>query len=309
MGSDTVLQTKKKNGVRSFIIISNCGILKFMARPLRIELAGGLYHVTSRGDRRENIYDSDKDRIEWLSILGKVCDRFNWRCHAYCLMDNHYHFVVETVEGNLSKGMRQLNGVYTQYFNREYNRVGHVFQGRFKGILVERDSYLMELSRYVVLNPVRAGMVNQAEDWTWSSYLATQGKVKKPVWLETDWILGQFSSNRETAVMLYNNFVREGVGLPAIWEGLRKQIYMGSDQFIDSMLQVIAKDKKTLADIPQLQRRKLPKSLDEYCNQENSRNEAIRAAFNSGGYTMKQIGEYFKLHYTSISRIVKQGVI
>ena len=101
-----------------------------MARPLRIELAGGLYHVTSRGDRRENIYDSDKDRIEWLSILGKVCDRFNWRCHAYCLMDNHYHFVVETVEGNLSKGMRQLNGVYTQYFNREYNRVGHVFQGR-----------------------------------------------------------------------------------------------------------------------------------------------------------------------------------
>jgi len=213
-----------------------------MARPLRIELAGGLYHVTSRGDRRENIYDSDKDRIEWLSILGKVCDRFNWRCHAYCLMDNHYHFVVETVEGNLSKGMRQLNGVYTQYFNREYNRVGHVFQGRFKGILVERDSYLMELSRYVVLNPVRAGMVNQAEDWRWSSYLATQGKVKKPVWLETDWILGQFSSNRETAITLYNNFVREGVGLPAIWEGLRKQIYMGSDQFIDSMLQVIAKE-------------------------------------------------------------------
>ena len=161
-----------------------------MTRPLRIELAGGLYHVTSRGDRRENIYDGDRDRIEWINILGRVCARFNWRCHAYCLMDNHYHFIVETAEGNLSKGMRQLNGVYTQYFNRQYNRVGHVFQGRFKAILVERDSYLMELSRYVVLNPVRAGMVNQAEDWGWSSHLAIQAKAKKPLWLETDWILG-----------------------------------------------------------------------------------------------------------------------
>ena len=127
-----------------------------MSRPLRIELAGGLYHVTSRGDRRENIYDNDEDRKEWLIVLEKVCERFNWRCHAYCLMDNHYHFVVETAEGNLSKGMRQLNVVYTQYFNRQYNRVGHVFQGRYKAILVEKETYLLELSRYVVLNPVMA---------------------------------------------------------------------------------------------------------------------------------------------------------
>ena len=278
-----------------------------MARPLRIELAGGLYHVTSRGDRRENIYDDDKDRGEWIDILGRVCERYNWRCHAYCLMDNHYHIIVETAEGNLSKGMRQMNGVYTQYFNRQYNRVGHVFQGRYKAILIERDTYLLELSRYVVLNPVRAGMVDQAEDWTWSSYLAMQGKAKKPNWLETHWILGQFSHKRAKAIELYINFVREGVGLPSIWNGLRKQIYMGSDQFIDAMLQAIAQDKKIIEEVPRIQRRSQPKSLDDYASQTDNRNEAIRAAFNSGGYTMKELGEYFKLHYTSVSRIVNQA--
>jgi len=101
-----------------------------MARPLRIELAGGLYHVTSRGDRCEDIYLDDKDRRQWLILLGQVCERFNWVCHAYCQMSNHYHLVIETVEGNLSQGMRQLNGVYTQYFNRRHRRVGHVYQGR-----------------------------------------------------------------------------------------------------------------------------------------------------------------------------------
>ena len=121
-----------------------------MSRPLRLEIAGGLYHVTSRGDRREDIYDSDEDRQAWLVLFGEVCKRFNWRCHAYCLMSNHYHIVVETPEGNLSQGMRQLNGVYTQNFNRSHNKAGHVFQGRYKAILVEKDSYLLELARYVV---------------------------------------------------------------------------------------------------------------------------------------------------------------
>lgn len=114
----------------------------FMARPLRLEFAGGLYHVTSRGDRREDIFGGDEDRLTWRGIFADVCERFNWVCHAYCLMSNHYHIVVETVEGNLAQGMRQLNGVYTQYVNRTHARVGHVFQGRYKAILVEKDSYL-----------------------------------------------------------------------------------------------------------------------------------------------------------------------
>jgi putative transposase len=130
-----------------------------MARPLRIELAAGLYQVTSRGDRREAIFRDDQDREEWLTVLGEVCSRYNWRCHAYCEMTNHYHVVVETPDANLSQGMRQLNGVYTQKLNRRHGLVGHLFQGRYKGILVQRDAYLLQLSRYVVLNPVRARIV------------------------------------------------------------------------------------------------------------------------------------------------------
>ena len=127
-----------------------------MARPVRIEFAGALYHITSRGDRREAIYEDDTDRFRFLEVLGEVVERFNWRCHAYCLMTNHYHLVVETVDGNLSKGMRQLNGVYTQWSNRRHRRTGHLLQGRYKAILVDSEAYLLELARYVVLNPVRA---------------------------------------------------------------------------------------------------------------------------------------------------------
>ena len=127
-----------------------------MARPLRLELAGALYHITSRGDEREDIFLSDDDRLAWLDTLAEVCKRFNWVCHAYCQMTHHYHLLIETPDANLSKGMRQLNGVYTQRFNRSHARVGHVFQGRFKAILVHKDRYLLELARYVVLNPLRA---------------------------------------------------------------------------------------------------------------------------------------------------------
>lgn len=155
-----------------------------MARPLRIEVAGGLYHVTSRGDRQEAVFRADRDRQDWLALFGEVCDRFNWRCHAYCLMTNHYHVVVETPDANLSKGMRQLNGVYTQRFNRGHGLVGHLFQGRFKGILVERDAYLLELSRYVVLNPVRAAMVGDVSAWPWSSYRGMVGLAVTPAWLD-----------------------------------------------------------------------------------------------------------------------------
>jgi REP element-mobilizing transposase RayT len=278
-----------------------------MSRPLRIELAGGVYHVTSRGDRQEDIFEDDDDRVEWLSLLGCVCGRFNWRIHAYCLMDNHYHFVVETAEGNLSKGMRQLNGVYTQYFNRQHSRAGHVFQGRFKAILVEKEAYLLELSRYVVLNPIRAKMVKNIEDWKWSNYLAFCGLQNKQEWLEADWILGQFSKYRAVAIKHYRNFVREGVGLPPIWSNLQKQIYLGTDQFVGAMLEEVKKQSVSLNDVPRLQTRAIGKPLAEYAKEYSDRNVAIREAFTSGDFTMKEIGDYFDLHYTSISRIVNQG--
>jgi len=135
-------------------------------------------HVTSRGNERKAIFYSDGDRLIFSDVLAEVCRRFNWIVHAYCQMDNHYHLLVETPDGNLSKGMRHLNGVYTQRFNRKQNRIGHVFQGRYKAILVDKDSYLLELARYIVLNPVRARMLRSAEDWPWSSYRATAGCVR-----------------------------------------------------------------------------------------------------------------------------------
>jgi REP element-mobilizing transposase RayT len=134
-----------------------------MTRPLRLEFSNALYHVTSRGDRREDIFLSDDDRNDWLEVLGNVCTRFNWVVHAFCQMTNHYHLLVETVDGNLSGGMRQMNGEYTQRFNRRHSLVGHLFQGRYKAILVQKEAYLLELTRYVVLNPLRANMMESLE--------------------------------------------------------------------------------------------------------------------------------------------------
>lgn len=136
-------------------------------------------------------------------------------------MTNHYHIVIETPEGNLAQGMRQLNGVYTQMTNRTHGRVGHVFQGRYKAIMVEKDSYLLELARYVVLNPVRAGMVNDVNDWPWSSYPVMIGSMPTPDWLQTDWLLGQFGRQRNCARTGYIDFVRAGVDLPSLWDKLQ----------------------------------------------------------------------------------------
>jgi len=169
--------------------------------------------VTARGNESRAIFlgDDDADRRAFLQIFAVTCERFNWMCHAYCLMTNHYHMLIETPDANLSQGMRQLNGVYTQYVNRTHRRVGHLFQGRFEGILVEKESYLLELAWYVVLNPVRAGRVRQPEEWPWSSYRATVGDEKGADFLTTDALLGMFSNERQTAVCAYRRFVAEGI--------------------------------------------------------------------------------------------------
>jgi putative transposase len=155
-----------------------------MARPLRIEYPGALYHITSRGNEKKPVYKNDQDREDFLSTLHQVNKRYHWLCHAYCLMDNHFHLLIETLQGNLSLGMRQLNGVYTQKFNNRHGRVGHLFQGRYKAILIQKDSHLLEVCRYVVLNPVRARLVEEPGGWRWSSYGATAGEATPPCVLD-----------------------------------------------------------------------------------------------------------------------------
>ena len=275
-----------------------------MARPLRLEFAGALYHITSRGDRREAIYEDDDDRLTFLSVLERVCDTYNWVCYAYCLMDNHYHLLIETPDSNLSKGMRQLNGMYTQTFNRMNNRVGHVFQGRYKAILVEKDSYLLELSRYIVLNPVRANMVRSAKEWPWSSYRSTVGAVKGLSCLNTEWLLAAFAKRKSVAIEKYKQFVAQGTGQLSPSDMLRKQMYLGSDKFVEEMQALIDGDKE-LSEIPSSQRRPAPKPLAEYKNASEDRNTAIISAYKSGGYTLKEIGDYFGLHYSSVSGIIR----
>jgi putative transposase len=276
-----------------------------MSRPLRIELASALYHVTSRGDRREAIYRDEQDRAAWLIVLGEVCARLNWRCHAYCEMTNHYHFVVETADANLSKGMRQLNGVYTQATNRRHGLVGHLFQGRFKAILVERDAYLLELSRYVVLNPVRATMVRAPEDWPWSSYRAMLGQASTPVWLETDWLLGQFGQERSAAQDGYAAFVRQGIGQRGIWDGLRHQMFLGSEAFVERH-RASGKSPQQLREVPRAQRRPFAASLADFSQRYPARREAMARAFQTGVYSMQEIADYFGVHYSTVSRAVRR---
>ena len=273
-----------------------------MSRPLRIEFAGGLYHVTSRGDGREAIYLTDQDRLLFLELLGNVVETYNWAIHAYCLMDNHYHLLIETPDGNLSQGMRQLNGVYTQRFNREHQRVGHVFQGRYKAIIVQKEPYLLEVARYIVLNPVRAHMVQNPGDWPWSNYRATAGLSYSPHWLTTDWMLSNFSQQRTAAVDGYIRFVAEGKNQPEFWKQLRNQIFLGSDIFAANLLAKL--NTEPLHEIPYAQRRPLAKSLEDILKA-HVRDMAILQAYASGAYTLKEIGEHFGLHYSRISRIVK----
>ena len=274
-----------------------------MARPLRIEFAGALYHITSRGDGRDDIFLEDEDRELWLNLLEHICERFNWVVHSYCQMGNHYHILIETPDGNLSKGMRQLNGVYTQRFNRIHNRVGHVFQGRYKAILVQKDAYLLELSRYIVLNPVRARMVRTARDWPWSNYRATAGMSVAPDWLETDQILAAFAERKKEAQTAYRRFVADGKNRPSPWEDLKNQIYLGSEAFVEAMQRKMDADQR-LSEIPKTQRRPVARPLAWYFKKHRDRDTAIFEAFKSGGYNMREIGDHVGLHYSRISRIV-----
>jgi REP element-mobilizing transposase RayT len=283
-----------------------------MSRPLRISYPGALYHLTLRGNARGEIFIDDSDRALFLDLVASVVERFGWRLHAYCLMGNHYHLLAETPKPNLSHGMRWLNGVYSQRFNRRHERVGHVFQGRFKAILVERDSYLLELARYIVLNPVRAGLVSAPEDWRWSSYLATAGRRDVPRWLSVNWILDQFGTGEPTARTRYRQFVSDGPNRDSPWRDLRGQVLLGTEPFAQALAPKVAA-MRDMTEIPLSQRlahrpaleRLLP---DADLGRKPQRDAAIREAHIRHAYTLAEIARHVRLHYTTVSRIAKAHV-
>jgi len=277
-----------------------------MTRPLRIEFNGALYHITSRGNARQAIFLKGEDFADFLKILHSVVKRYNFLLHAYCLMNNHYHLLVETPEGNLSKGMRQLNGLYAQRFNQKHRRVGHLLQGRYKAILVDKENYLLELCRYIVLNPVRAGIVKDPKDYRWSSYQGTSGEQKIPG-LFSDWILSQFAKERRKASIQYQTFVLSGIKEASPLGKVKGQLYLGKDTFMDQIGHLLpGKDK--LKEIPRKQRyiNRLP--LREVLNYQNKnqRDQVIYIAHLQYAYTLKEIAEYLGIHYTTVSRAVKR---
>ena len=279
-----------------------------MARPLRVEYEGAVYHITSRGNAKQAIFLGAKDRNRFLEILSRVVERFGWACYAYCLMDNHYHLLIETPTANLSRGMQLLNGMYTQAFNRRHGRAGHVLQGRFKSILVEKESHLLELTRYVVLNPVRAGVVRHPEQYEWSSYRATAGKVEPPRFLSVDWILAQFDRNRMRARGAYCQFVKEGVDA-SIWDEVEGGILLGTEEFI-ARIKPLLRTEDTDTEIPKRQRFAGRPSLENLFAQVGGnrqlRAERVHEAVVEHGYTLTALQRHLGLHPSTLSRIVKR---
>jgi DNA-directed RNA polymerase specialized sigma24 family protein len=221
-------------------------------------------------------------------------------------MTNHYHLVIETPDGNLSKGMRQLNGVYTQRSNRRHGRVGHLFQGRYKAVLADADSYLLELARYVVLNPVRAGMVQNPDDWPWSSYSAMIGKATPDKWLTTEGILAQFSTDHLAAVKRYVEFVAAGLGRESIWKSLSRQVFLGDDKFVERM-QSKYEGLSEVIGVPKAQQRAPAPSLDKMASEYEHRDQGILAAYATGEYSYQQIAEHYGLHFTTVGKIVRNA--
>jgi putative transposase len=291
-----------------------------MVRPLRIEYAGAVYHVTSRGDRREPIAKDDTDRALFLDVVGQALERFDAQAWAYCLMGNHYHLVLHTREANLSRLMRQINGVYTQNFNRRHSLTGHLFQGRFKAILVDSDSYLLEVCRYVDLNPVRARMVKRPDAYAWSSYRALAGLAGKPDWLDAKPVHAQLAPGKSAtqAATKYAEFVAQGQGIQLWDEHLKQQIYLGNDDFIARMQKHAGLDgthpatnacghKANVSKIhtsAPTHDSDLKRYADKKFASKDQRNQNMADAFYQGGHGQTAIALAFGVSNSTVSRVV-----
>jgi len=281
-----------------------------MARPLRIEFPGAVYHVTSRGDRREPIFVDDEDRHGLLQVVAQALSRFDAEALAYCLMGNHYHFVLHTRQANLSLLMRHINGVYTQSFNRRHNKVGHLFQGRFKAILVDRDAYLLEVCRYVDLNPVRARKVRKPEAWAWSSYRAHVGQAVAPHWLDTEGLHGYLlgrpvrsAADRRRAADRYARLAASTTDA-SLWDSaLRQQIYLGDETFVERMQALAEPRNSTDDDIPKIQRRK-SRTLAQWMESCENREQALYNAHTQSAMTMSAFARERGLSLSRVRRLI-----
>ena len=270
-----------------------------MGRPLRIEFPGAVYHLISRGNARQRIFLDNDDRKLFVETLSHVVSRHGWLCHAYFLVDNHYHLLVETPKPTLCSGMRQINGVYTQAFNRRHKKVGYLFQGRYKAILVEKEAHLLELCRYVVLNPLRVKARERVDQWKWSSYRATAGLAPVEKFLTIDWILSHFGSRKAEAQRRYREFVREGLAEQP-WEQLRAQIYLGGDKFIEEHTVGGA----SIEEVPREQWKPVRPSLEKLFRGKEM--NAIGAAYREHGYRLREIAQHLGVHYATVSRRLKR---
>jgi putative transposase len=284
-----------------------------MSRPLRIEFENALHHVTSRGDRRESIFVDDTDRVALLTLLAQACDRFDASVLAYCLMGNHYHLVLTTRQANLSMLMRHLNGVYTQRYNRRHGKAGHVFQGRFKAILVDSDAYLLSVCRYVDLNPVRAGIVPAPGDWAWSSYRAHVGEVEPPPWLDSSPLAatllgrepGDPASWREAGVRYAARVADQAEA--ALWPGhLRQQVYLGDPAFVTRMQDRAGAQRLADAGVPRPQRA-APQPLAHWLATSPSRAVALLRAHRLGGLTMTAMARELGLSTSRVSQLIARA--
>lgn len=229
-----------------------------MARPLRLDFEGALWHVTARGNERKEIVRDDVDREAFVRILATVIKRYGWILHGWVVMPNHYHLIVETPRPTLSAGMRHLGAVYTQAFNRRWKRCGHLFQGRFFSLHVQRESHLLELLRYTALNPVRAGLVKVPGAWPWGSYRATAGIAERPVWLATEWTLSRFRG-RGRPEKMWSRFVADASDYSP-WERVRNQVILGEEDLVEE-LRVRVAEVRAMGGVPSSQRRLGAESL------------------------------------------------
>lgn len=293
-----------------------------MGRPLRIEYPGALYHITSRGNERKAIFKDDSDRDRFLEILSDYHDRYGILVHSYVLMDNHYHLVVETPQGNLLKVMHGLNGGYAGYFNRRHGRSWHLFQGRYKGIVVDKDEYLIALSRYVHLNPVRAGIVERPEHYRWSSYPGYVFRGKEVGWVEYSWVLSKFGRQKQGARARYRKFVNEGIGREDILlDDLHGRVMLGGEGFVSRIKALIGgtpvsheiAERKRIMDAPKaedilkavaLALGVRENSIRRSGRDNTARKMAVYLIKRYSGLGNREIGEFFGgIHYSAVSKI------